>query len=268
MIERTEIHSKNERRLYNDLAHLWHLVSPLGDYSEETELFYAILDKKSEIVIENLLHFGCGRGHNDFFFKQHFKVTGVDISSTMLEWARVLNPEIEYLEGDMRSVQLDKKFDAVVAIDSVDYLLTLADLKKMFKNAYDHLKSGGVFMFILESTREKFKQNDTIMYSNHTEDEILTVIENRFDPNVEDTEYEATFIYLYRKLGELEVLTDRHLCGLFNLAEVKKILIETGFRAEIVQYEPPESALGNIDIHLQETYPLFIASKSQKINLD
>ncbi|MBW6516372.1 MAG: methyltransferase domain-containing protein [Candidatus Cloacimonetes bacterium] len=268
MIKQTDNDPRNVRRLYNDLAHLWHLVSPLDDYLEETEIFCDILEKKSEIPVSILLHLGCGRGHNDFIFKQHYEVTGVDISPTMLQWAKVLNPEVEYIQGDMRTVQLDKKFDAVVAIDSVDYLVTEVDLKRLFNNAFDHLREGGIFMFILESIVERFKQNDTIMYSNHTEDEFLTVIENRFDPDVTDSEYEATFIYLYRQKGKLEILTDRHLCGLYSIELVRKLLHEAGFVVEIIEYRPPESALGNIENISEETYPLFIASKTQKINLD
>src|SRR5690554_7962349 len=95
---------RNERRLYNDLAHLWHLVSPLDDYLEETELISDYIKKESRRRCETLLHLGCGRGHNDFVFKRYFRVTGVDISPVMLKYAARLNPEATYYQGDMRTV--------------------------------------------------------------------------------------------------------------------------------------------------------------------
>lgn len=264
MKEKRESDPRNVRRLYDDLAHLWHLVSPLEDYLEETELFADLLRKHSEIPLRSLLHLGCGRGHNDFIFKQHFDVTGVDQSEAMLEWARILNPEVEYFPGDMRTVEIKRGFDAITAVDSVDYLFTVEDLEKFFRTAYQHLNPGGVLMFILETTRETFRQNDTIMYTNRVEDEWLTVIENRFDPDVTDTEYEATFVYLYRKGKELEILHDRHLCGLFSLPEVEQLLIKTGFKVETIDYHPPVSALGSLDEFCREAYPLFLAGKSLK----
>lgn len=255
---------RNERRLYNDLAHLWHLVSPLEDYLEETEFFCDLIKRESTREVKTLLHLGCGRGHNDYVFKRHFTVTGIDSSKAMLDWARTLNPENRYLEGDMCNVRLDSRFDAVAAVDSVDYLYKEEDLRTLFRNAFDHVNTGGIFMFILDDTRESFRQNDTVVYSNSSGDELVTVIENKYDPNSDDTEYEMTFVYLYRRAGYLEIFTDRHLCGLFHESVVKNLLTEAGFRVKIVDYHPPESAFGNMDSMNKETYPLFLAFKPGK----
>jgi len=251
----------NQRRLYDDLSHLWHLVSPLDDYLEETELFCELMKSESKIPLKDLLHLGCGRGHNDYIFKNHFNVTGVDLSSAMLKWAKKLNPEVDYHQGDMRTVKLNKKFDAVTAVDSVDYLITKNDLQKLFQNVFDHLNPDGIFMFILESTRDSFRQDDSIVYSNSSGDEWLTVFENRFDPDKTDTEYEITFVYLYRQKGVLEIFTDRHLCGLYSEAEVKKLLTAVGFQVKITYYHPPESAFGNAKTPNKETFSLFLSTK-------
>ncbi len=253
--------NKNQRRLYNDLSHLWHLVSPLEDYLEETELFCELLKNESKIPIRELLHFGCGRGHNDYIFKNHFRVTGVDLSPAMLNWAKRLNPEVDYIEGDMRDYKLGNKFDAVTAVDSVDYLITKNDLHQFFQNVYHHLNQNGIFMFILESTRETFQQDDTIVYSNSSGDEWLTVIENRFDPDGTDSEYEITFVYLYRQKGELEIFTDRHLCGLYSESEVHNLLTDVGFKVRITYYHPPDSAFGSVKSANKETFPMFLSCK-------
>lgn len=252
---------RNERRLYSDLAKLWHLVSPLEDYLEETEIFCDYVKKASQREKKSLLHLGCGRGHNDYVFKRHFEVTGIDISSEMLEWAHKLNPEIDYRYGDIRSFRLEKRFDVVTAVDSVDYLLNAAELKSFFSNAYFHLNSGGVLMFILDRTKESFIQNDTMTYYNSKDDEVLTVIENCFDPDEQDTEYELSFVYLYRKAGKLKIYTDRHLCGLFSLEEVRVLLENTGFDVQIVEYLPPESAVEDSMKSEDCLYPLFLAVK-------
>jgi SAM-dependent methyltransferase len=252
----------NERRLYHDLAGFWHLVSPLEDYLEETETFCEMIKESSERELHSLLHLGCGRGHNDFVFKRYFAVTGVDISPEMLEWARRLNPEVAYLQGDMRTTKLGKLFDIVVAVDSVDYLLTKDDLRSFFKNAWLHLNPGGVLMFILDKTKESFVQNDSVVYSNDEKDELITVFENCFDPDEKDTEYELTFLYLYRKAGKLKMYSDRHLCGLFRKKEVEELMTEAGFEVKVIDYLSPESAWGSNAEMEGEIFPLFLGVKT------
>jgi len=64
-----------------------------------------------------------------------------------------LNPEVAYCIGDMRSVRLEKVFDAVMIADSIDYMLTSEDLRAAFETALVHLKPGGVFCTYVEVTR-------------------------------------------------------------------------------------------------------------------
>ena len=77
-------------------------------------------EENSKIEVETLLHLGCGGGHNDYTFKKHFKVTGVDISENMLKLARKLNSEVTYYYGDMRDIKLTGCFDAVTILDSIN----------------------------------------------------------------------------------------------------------------------------------------------------
>lgn len=99
---------KDERRLYGDLAWTWPIISPVGNYIEETELFSKLIKEHSKIDVKTLLHLGCGGGHNDYTFKKYFKVTSLDISEDMLSLAKKLNPEINYKYSDMRTIRLKK----------------------------------------------------------------------------------------------------------------------------------------------------------------
>jgi SAM-dependent methyltransferase len=150
----------------------------------------------------------------------------------MLDLAGQLNPEVTYFPGDMRTVNLEKTFDAVVIADSINYMLSEADLRRAFQTAYAHLKPGGVFCTYAGVTRQSFRQNDTRV-STHTEGSVVvTFIENRYDPNPQDSTYENTFVYLIRRSGsegQLEIETDRHLGGLFDLETWSRLLSDTGF---------------------------------------
>jgi hypothetical protein len=150
----------------------------------------------------------------------------------MLELAGQLNPEVAYFPGDMRTVHLEQTFDAVVIADSINYMLNEADLCSAFQTAYAHLNPGGIFCTYAAVTCQNFLQNETTV-SPHSEGSVLiTFIENRYDPNPQDSTYESTFVYLIRREGDegqLEIETDRHLGGLFDLETWSRCLSETGF---------------------------------------
>jgi SAM-dependent methyltransferase len=228
---------KNQCRLYEDLAWTWPIISPPEDYIEETEELCQAIRDSSQIEVKTLLNLGCGGGHNDYTLKKHFDVTGIDRSKSMLSLARQLNPEVVYLPGDMRTVRLEKTFDAVVITDAIAYMLTEDDLQATFRTAFVHLKSGGVFFTFAEVTREHFQQNKTD-YSVHTQDDTeITFIENLFDPDPTDTTYQATFVYLIRRKGQPEVTikTDCHLIGIFGLETWLGLLNEVGFKVEQIE---------------------------------
>jgi SAM-dependent methyltransferase len=246
---------KNDsRRLYGDLAWTWSIISPPEDYVEETELFSKVIKEHSKIEAKTLLHLGCGGGHNDRTFKKHFRVTGVDISDDMLRLARKLNPEVIYHQGDMRTIRLAECFDAVAILDSIAYMSTVDDLRRAFITAYDHLKSGGILLTYVEKFAEYFKQNKT-KCSPHSQDDVeIAFIENSYDPDFTDTSYESTFIYLIRRKGELEIHSDRHLCGIFKLETWLDLLREVGFEVKQMKFEHPTFTEG-------EYCPILVCSK-------
>jgi len=227
---------KDTRRLYNDLSWIWPIVSPPEDYIEETEFFSRIIKEDAKIDVRSLLHMGCGGGRNDFTFKKHFDVTGVDISDDMLRLARELNPESVYIQGDMRSIRSDKTYDSIVALDSVNYMKTEEDLIDLFQTAYEHLNPGGVFLTVVEESRRRFKQNRTISSTHSRDDTQITFIENSFDPDPADNHFEMTFIYLVREKGNLEIFTDSHIWGLFKMETWHQLLKKANFSVQELKF--------------------------------
>ncbi len=199
---------------------------------DETEAACKIVNEASRIPVRTLLNLGCGGGHNDHTLKRHFDVTGVDVSEAMLALARRLNPEVRYFQGDMRTVRLGETFDAVTIFDSINYMLSTADLGAALATAHVHLKPGGVLLTCVEHHPGLFRQNASEA-SVHARDGVeIAFFENVYDPNSRDTTYEVTFVYLIRRGGELALETDRHLCGLFPLGTWHHILADLGFVVE------------------------------------
>src|SRR6185437_11463347 len=61
-----------------------------------------------------------------------------------------------HLVGDMRSLRLDRRFDAVFVHDAIDYLINLDDLRAAMATAYMHLHPGGVALLCPSRLRESF----------------------------------------------------------------------------------------------------------------
>ncbi len=244
---------KKNRRLYHDLAWLFPIISPPEDYIEETKFYFQWIRQVSKIPVKTLLHLGCGAGHNDFSLKKYFDITGIDLSSFMLKLARGFNPEVNYRQGDMRNLRLGTQFDAVACFDAIDYLVNEKEIQSVMMTAWHHLKPGGVFFTLVEQLREKFVQNKTVC-TTHQKDKIdVAFIENYYDPDPDDTAFEAVMVYMIRENGRLTVETDHHLCGLFDENTWNVLFEEMGFetvRKELILPDHPE-----------EIYPVFIGIK-------
>ncbi len=213
-------------RAYNDLAWTEDWLADPADYEKETAAYVKLIAKHAAHPTETMLHLGSGAGGMDRFFKRRFKVTGVDLSSGMLVKARVAHPDIEYIEGDMRSVRLGRKFDVVAIPDSIDYMATLDDLNKAIRTAALHLNPEGILL-VAGKTAETF-QNNNFVYTGEKDGIHITLFENNhIAPRIPDT-YEALLVYLIRRQGGLEIHTDRHVLGLFPQSDWEDVIRENG----------------------------------------
>lgn len=230
--------SPNRHRLYEDLSWTWPIISPPGDYGEEAEEFWRFLRMGAVGPVRDVLHLGSGGGHVDSNLKRHTRITGVDLSPSMLRLARRLNPELEYRLGDMRSVRLGRAFDGAMISDAVSYMRSPRDLARAFATAFRHLRPGGAFVTYAELARELFVQNWTETVRGRRGNVEVVFVENRYDPDPRDTTCESTFIYLIRRRGKLTVETDRHVLGLFPTATWPRTLREAGFQVRHAAPDP------------------------------
>lgn len=237
-----------DERLYQDLAWLFPIVSSPEDYVGEVAEFTRAIRQHARIPVRSLLDLGCGAGHNDHYLQKDFEVTGVDLSKTMLDLASRLNPQVEYLTGDMRSLRLGRTFDAVIIADSITYMLTEADLLAAIRTAYEHLNPGGVFCTYAEETPENFVQNGTYTSTHRGQDQNghdveVALVENYYDPDPQDTTFETTFIYLIRQDGALRIETDSHQLGIFPRVTWERLLRQAGFEVHQTWFDEADAPL-------------------------
>lgn len=237
---------------YNELAWADDLLSDPDEYKDEVSIYIDLIKRNSIQVPKTLLHFGSGAGGHDKYLKNEFKVTGVDLSKGMLAKARARHPEIEYVEGDMRNVRLNRLFDAVIIPDCIDYMATEEDLNHAVRNAFQHLKLGGVLL-IVGKTLETFRNNNFV-YTGEKDGIHLTVLENNYINSYKPGTYEASIFYLIRKDGELTVSSEIHYLGLFPEVVWDKVFTNAGFELK----KEPLNGLYQKNLLGEGEYPLTI----------
>ncbi|MEY2453642.1 MAG: dTDP-3-amino-3,4,6-trideoxy-alpha-D-glucopyranose N,N-dimethyltransferase [Acidimicrobiaceae bacterium] len=95
----------------------------------------------------SVLDVACGTGANLPRFAESFDVVGVDISADMLAVAAERCPDVPLVAADMRSLDLQRTFDAVVCLFSgIGYLTDEADMGRAVAAMAKHLAPGGVLL--------------------------------------------------------------------------------------------------------------------------
>ena len=240
-------------KLYGELASWWPLLSAPADYAEEAEFYQRTLLAACERPARTLLEIGSGGGNNASYLKARFEMVLVDRAPGMLEVSRALNPECEHLEGDMRTLRLDRTFDAVFIHDAICYMTTEADLRRAIETAFVHCRPGGAALFAPDHVRENFRPT-TDEGGHDGEERSLRYLEWTWDPDPSDTSYVVDYAYLLREAdGSVQVEHDRHLEGLFSRAVWLRLISEAGFVPRRVPFDHSEVEAG--------TYEVFVAGK-------
>jgi SAM-dependent methyltransferase len=228
--------------LYNDLSSWWHLFSPPEDYEEEAAFYKKIFLDYSSQTPKTILELGSGGGNNASFFKHDFEMTLVDLSPGMLEISRKINPECEHIQGDMRTVQLNRVFDGVFIHDAIMYITTKDDLRKVMETAFVHCRPGGIALFAPDWVKETFNPS-TDHGGTDGDGRGIRYLEWTHDPDPNDTTYFVEFAFLLHEPGKnTQVKYDRHVFGLFKRDVWLQLLRDVGFESRTIK-DPYEREL-------------------------
>ncbi len=221
-----------QNRLYDEFAHMWPLISPPHHYAEEASYWREALRDKLGPGRHEILELGVGGGHNLSHLTAEFDATAVDLSEKMLANSRRLNPGVEHHVGDMRTVRLERTFDAVLIHDAIGYMLTEDDLRATFATARAHLRPGGLFITTPDDFAETFPGTWVSHHSEKRDDLEFTFIEYNYDADPDDNTVQSVFFYIWNEGGELTIEQDFHVTSLYPIATWERLMSEAGFRVE------------------------------------
>lgn len=142
-------------KIYNDYDSFAYFYNKYWTVNVPYYLKYALdelglsnIDKGAEI-----LDICCGTGQVAGILEEEgYKVTGVDGSQAVLDYAKTNAPESTFIQMDVRNMNLNKEFQVVTCLfDSINHLLEAEEVYTVFKNVYNHLQAGGCFIFDVNS---------------------------------------------------------------------------------------------------------------------
>jgi SAM-dependent methyltransferase len=123
----------------------------VGDRSRQTKFIerpwldrFAVLAKPGGTILD----LGCGSGKPmaAYLLTQGFDLCGIDSSPTMISLCRENFPDRQWIVADMRTLDLQRRSDGVMAWDSF-FHLTPDDQRRMFPVFRAHAAPGAPLMF-------------------------------------------------------------------------------------------------------------------------
>lgn len=179
-----------------------------------------------------VLELGCGTGSLAVdLSKRGYDMIAIDNSTSMLnkayEKAIKAEADILFLNQDMRNFELYGTVDAVICLlDSINYITSVNDIKKIFGLVNNYLNPGGLFIFDVNSP---YKLSTVL--GNQTfyelDEDISWVWENTYNSKSKTTTFDLTF-FVKNQDGLYERFDETHKERAFSSEEIKEALNFSG----------------------------------------
>ena len=197
----------------------------------------------------SVIDIGCGTGNHALrLSKMDYQVTGVDVSSTMLEIAKAKDKEakIKFIKGDMKKLEKvvpkGQRFDAAICLGQVfSHLMTNKDVQALLNELHKILKQNGLFVF---SARNAKKINEECLNKlrldhmiNEEKLQLLVLTYNTRD--LQDSNIIVwNPIYLIKQNSKVDLQIKEHKLRWFEFSTLKKIITENGFKIVAIYSGP------------------------------
>ena len=170
----------------------------------------------------------CGTGQMArVLIENGYRVTGIDGSSKMLDFAKNNAPSAEFITDDARTFQLPPVYNAVFSMfDSLNHIMNLEELKQTFNNVERCLIRGGIFIFDM-NTEKNFKTWWQDWKEIKENPDYIYIVRGEYNPEKRIAQFHCT-VFQRRVKGWKRsdtILHERY----YPQAEIKSALKKSGF---------------------------------------
>ena len=218
---------------YSTFARYYDELTANIDYKKRGEYFHAIIQKFKSTQGNILLDLACGTGSiSQVMARLGYDVIGVDSSDEMLGMAiekkfdSGLN--IQYLCQDMRRLDMFGTIDVTVcALDSINHLQSLDNVRRVFGNVAFFSEIGGLFIFDV-NTLYKHRHvlaDNTFTYETES---VYCVWENTLVPDTDEVKMNLEF-FEREENGLYSRSSDSFSEKAYSEADIEQLLTDCGF---------------------------------------
>ncbi len=218
---------------YSTFARYYDELTANIDYKKRGEYFHAIIQKFKSTQGNILLDLACGTGSiSQVMARLGYDVIGVDSSDEMLgiaiEKKFGSGLDIQYLCQDMRRLDMFGTIDVTVcALDSINHLQSLDDVRRVFGNVAFFSEIGGLFIFDV-NTLYKHRHvlaDNTFTYETES---VYCVWENTLVPDTDEVKMNLEF-FEREENGLYSRSSDSFSEKAYSEADIEQLLTDCGF---------------------------------------
>ncbi len=213
---------------YDDRAELYDKIYEWKDYESEAWRLRQLLLNTGLEEGSRILEVACGTGPHMQHLTGTFEMTGTDLNEPMLALARERLPDVTFFPADMRRLQVDEPFDALLCLfSSIGYMHGVEALGEAAAAFAAAVRPGGVLVVEPWISRDIFDDGLPSLYTWEDKDLKLAracVIRAEGRKSVLDFHWMVA-----RRDADVDHFTERHELWMFNRTEYLDALDGAGF---------------------------------------
>ncbi|MGB9595141.1 MAG: class I SAM-dependent DNA methyltransferase [Candidatus Poribacteria bacterium] len=217
---------------YTKFAYAYDVMMENVDYvrwAEYIDDLFALYNYRPKRV----LNIACGTGSIDILLAQKgYEMFGIDLAFEMLALAKRKADrrgiKLNLWQQDMRELTVSKPFDAILCLyDSINYMTTEEDLKKVFIKVSEALVPRGLFIFDVTTERNIIEHFHLKTFAENNKD-FSYIWKNLYIPR---DKLCKTILTFFLKEGDCYKKYDEyHIQKIFSVDQVKNLLSEAEFK--------------------------------------
>ncbi len=255
--------------IFDRYARYYDLLYEDKDYAAETDYIAGLIHRHAPGA-RTILELGSGTGtHAGMLADRGFCVHGIERSAAMLERSLAVAKKanvsedscrLEFTAADIRTVRLDRQFDAVASLfHVVSYQTSNADAIATLETARHHLKRGGVFIFDIWYGPAVLTQQPAVRVKRVSDERwaLTRIAEPTLHCN--ENTVDVTYRLFAKSLADdrMDELTETHSMRYFFMPEIELLAARSGF-----ELRHAESWMTGAPIH-QGTWSICVVLQAQ-----
>ena len=219
--------------MFANTAEFYDLIYSFKNYENEAAMIRNLINAEHPHA-KTILDVACGTGEHARFLAADFSVDGIDLQPEFVQVSQRKAVTGEFKVADMRSFELEKKYDVVQCLfSSIGYLTSGEDVISALKCFRQHLRPGGIVVVEPWFTPDVYEAGVPHM-APPIDTPNLKIVRMNVSEKVGDLSL-IRFHYLIARKEGVEHVEEDHQLALYTIDEMQSFFDSANL---LVKYDP------------------------------